>query len=307
MVAVGVARGLSEDLMRDARKDALAQLSQQIRVQVQASTTTQQQALINQGHSSETARFEHKVSTFSSVTLEGVEVLDTCREDGVVYVALGLDRARFAADTRAQVERDVGALTSEVTDARTSDSAGKFLEAAALYRDAAVRSEDLENAAAAVRVVGQAAFPSTWPPASELTRAAQAALAKASVVLKVAPEQGTAALRQQAATCLSYAGLPVTASSDHPDATILLEVALDPPIEAQPTLFVARAALSASLRRPAGETASAGADVAEKGGGLTADGATADALRRLGKHLPQLLDSLLEKAGWKLARCSERH
>ena len=282
IVGLGTADVAGADPVASARQKALAAIVEQLRMQVPPAQ--------------------------AAMSIDGVESLDACRSGDTLFAAYGLDRAKFVQRSLERINDLSADVTRLENKARTAEDEHRYLDSASVYNEAAAQAQTVDELVSLVRTVGkQSHVVSAATPATELTRMAVTAASKATVLVKVVPEQGTEVLRKLAMSCVTYAGLPAVERSDVPTATVTLDVTLEQPADAPTGLYLVEGSLSASIRNSDGTTASASAGASVKGAGGTAQLATTDAVRRLAKEkVNGVLDALFKSTPWKLKSCGDR-
>jgi len=307
LVGVGISGlGGGADSIENARQRALANLAEQFSVQITSQLHARDEAVQREGITEESSHILSQLDTRSDVTLDGTETLEACASGENVRVRVGLERVRFVRDglerLRAQdaIVRDLDKRASVAATNR------KRLEAVALWSDAADGVRKAERLALMVQIVGREQTQIALPGPREFERRADEALAAASVRIDVRPIEGNGLVAREALACLGRVGVPVVESSVSPDAVVTLDVTVDPPLEAAPQLFIARAHLAVALRRGETLTAVGGASGTVKGGGSTPDAARREAVRRLSiETLPGVLDDVVANLGVRArARCA---
>jgi hypothetical protein len=301
LVGEGSAPLAGDDAAGAARQKALAALAGQIRVEVEAETRSQERS----GAGAEQSLFESRITTRSSVALEGAEALGSCSEGGELFAYAGLHRGRFAEAALRRLRAAAGEASSRADRAAAELRAARPLAASALYRQAVAPASDADELASAIRAVGRRDPGSSWPSAAELRRRAAEAMGRVSVRLTVEPAQEGERLLQAGQACLAQAGIAAAAGGPTPDALLALRAAFDVALGPTQGLSIVRARLDGSLDAAPGAAPLAAATERVKGGGGSASEALEDARRRLASEaLPALLDRLLRDAGWAVPACA---
>jgi hypothetical protein len=305
LVGVGSAPGEGPDAISSARQRALAAIAEQIRVQVQSSVRSEDNAVVRNGVSTETTRVDAAVRTDSSLVLDGAEDKESCTERGTTHVLTALDRKLFVANARQRLGRRAEELKALEKKCASLVADSRGMDAAALFEEAAVVVEGMDEDVSVIRIVGKVEPGVAYTPAEDLRRRARTALSKTTVLVKVTPAAGTNGIRKLAVNCVVRTGLAAVESGNAPDAVLRFDIQLEPPSQVYGSMFIVRATMTAALEPRAGEPVKAGADIQVKGGGDTPEKAVADALRRLGTDkLGTIVDELFATGGWKLKRCS---
>jgi hypothetical protein len=196
-------------------------------------------------------------------------------------------------------------------NATQANSGHDRLRAIAIWSDALPRATAAEALARAIRIVGRADAAVDFPSSATLDARARETLARAVVRLDVQSPQAADLITQGALACLATAGIPISSSVDAhgADAIIALHVVVDPALKVADSLYVARAVLSASVRRPSENVAIAAGERRAKGGGVDSATAQHEAVRRLASDsLPGAIDDALKGLRWTwLRRCEVEH
>jgi hypothetical protein len=286
-----------------ARRQALLEIVEQIRVRIAGDTTLRARV----DGTGESWNVDEHIRTRASAEIEGADVVDTCHEKGTTYVLAALDRERFAVRAGERIERMKAELASLESKARASDATGFPLDAAALWFEAAAVSSRIEDLAALVEVIGQRQVPSRWTDARTLRRQGLATAGKAVVRVEVDAPAEAEPLRNAAVVCLGRAGMPVAGKADNADAVFSLKVTLENAGRVDGDLIVVRGTLNATMLRKHSATVSAAADGSAKGAGDSEAAARRDTMHVLSsRKVPEVIDRLLRSGGWVLPSCSDK-
>lgn len=294
LTSEGEAAATMPDAAEVARRRALAGLAEQIDVAISSGFHARE----SESHAgmavAQQARFESALDTSSAVELQGAEVLQRCAAGASVRARVGLDRERFSADARARLDQAASRIEQLI-----SGSQSPFELAAAL-------SSALPLAAAAERTAFVSSVVSRRPVAAahstaRLRQRLQEAISRVGIRVEVESPSQVPLLSQIAQSCLGSVGVPAVAGPA--EARLALAVVVQPASKVGEGLFVARANLSAVLRR--GAATIGGAEAQLKAGGATAESAAGEAVRRLAvEQLPRVVDQTVAGLGWPLGSCA---
>jgi hypothetical protein len=303
----GDAPRIADDALGLARRRAVASIAEQVRVEIRssfsASETYQQQG----DHTDQALDLSSQLDTRATAAIEGAEVRDTCSDGANLRVRVALNRARFARDGGQRLEAMAAELRDLYATATRAEDGHDRLRAIAIWSDALPRATAAEELALAIRVVGRSGVTIEFPSRATVDANARRALARVVVRLDVQSPQGADLIAQVAIACLATAGIPISSSADAhgADAVVALQIAVDPALKVADALYVARATLSASVRRPSENTAIAAGARRLKGGGANPAAAQHEAVRRLtAESLSSTIDEALKGLHWTwLRRC----
>jgi hypothetical protein len=297
LIGEGEASLNAPDAAEMARKRALSALAEQIDVAIASSFHAQESETRANQAVAQQSRFETHLDTRSAIDLQGAEVVQRCAEETTLRTRVGIDRARFAADA----QRRLAVASAEIDALLTKAQSAPALDAASALSAALPISAAADQLAFVASVVSRRAVSATHST-SQLRLRLREAIARVGIRVEVDSPSQIALLSRAAQSCLGSLGLPAVTSSG--DALLSLAVVVQPPSRVAVGLYVARATLSAVLRR-SGATVG-GAEAQVKGGGATAEAAADEAVRRLAvDELPGLLDRAVAALGWTgLGRCA---
>jgi hypothetical protein len=307
LLGVGGAPKSDPDAASRARQGGVAELAEQIGVQVRASFVSEQRTARHErsgaaeagatGAQTDDSVVTRRVETSAETFLVGASVLDTCESRTHVYALVGLDRAElggFARKRLVELRREVAVQVEEAGQRELEEA---WLTAAAAWRGAANRLGEIETLALVARVVSRVPVEDTiGPTAGAAELRASTALSHARVSLSVQSPASADVLHEALRVRLRAIGLPITdvAARERIEA----RVAIRQPEQAAAGLYVAYASLTLEVELADGKVAFSQAANA-KSSGLSPDAAARDVVSRLAHEaLPGLVQRALAQLGW---------
>ncbi|OPX24314.1 MAG: hypothetical protein B1H02_03650 [Candidatus Latescibacteria bacterium 4484_107] len=148
--------GISEESMDRAKEDARLDLTRQIKVRIKSEMVDiQKHAQVGE---QETYRNEitNRTEMLVDETVTGMQVVETAEEKGVFYALAALDRRRFAAGLKQEIEDGVQAVTEGMADADRMVREGRIAPAVANLTQAYDRSGEVLSKRVLVRALSPA-------------------------------------------------------------------------------------------------------------------------------------------------------
>ncbi len=305
LYGVGGASLSGPDPVGVARRAALEDIAEQIRVRVVASDLAEEHSTSTAGRETDSGQsLQDWVRTTANVTLEGAAPVDSCTDVAGYHLLLGVSRRTLAAGPLDRLRRLAEEIDKLDARARALAASGDHLGAARLYRQAAPEAGQASRLADFVRSVGRAEPGLTPPTRAQEERRAKNALAQVTIgVLAPGPEE--AALLAAATSCITRAGL-AAGTADTAELSVVLHLDPGTPSRLYRGLFMTDVTLQAALVRHGDHAIVGATQAAARGAADSAEAAILDGVGRLAaSRLPGQMDRLFSLVDLPVHSCRE--
>lgn len=295
---------LGPDALQTAQDKATASLAAQFQVEVQSDMSQTEEAGSLNGSNTESSSVSSQVRTRTAMKLDGVQLVDTCTEDGQFHALVGIDRSRFAESVESQLEQIERAQRERLEMSAKLEAEGTHLESALLLWRLVPDAERADSLSRQLLIASQRRTGRSWVSASVLKTRAASAAAKSKIDLVVEgarPERIHSILSQ----CLGKSGMTVGGGSGPAEATVYVQVNFEPPPRRMPGSHLLRAFMTATIRKAGAEASATSVRAEVKSDGASDEAASLEGVRKLAtEKFPAVFDQLTHSAGWVLAKCS---
>lgn len=295
---------LGPEALQIAQEKAIASLASQFQVEVQSDTSQTEEAGSINGNNTESSSVSSQVRTRTAMKLDGVQLVDTCTEEGQFHALVGLDRTRFAESVDSQLEQIERTQRERLELSAKLEADGTHLESALVLWRLVPDAERADVLSRQMLIASQRRTGRAWVSASVLKSRAANAAAKSRIDLIVEgarPER----IHSSLSHCLGKNGMTVGGGSGPAEATVHVQLNFEPPPRRMAGSHLLRAFMTATIRKAGSEASATSVRAEVKSDGASDEAASLEGVRKLAtEKFPAVFDQLTHSAGWVLAKCS---